>query len=279
MTELEGAAGGKPTVAKCDGPPLVVIVDSREQLPYTFEGPRYAGTEVIRKALPEGDYSIAGGGGIVTVERKSLDDLVGCLTAGRRRFERELGRLRGYELAAVVVEGSFEDFAAGRYRSQMKPWAALQSIAAFTARYGVHFLFAGSRAAAECLTWSLLRCWAREQRERPRRLAAAAIDAQAGPHPERGSRGSSKAKGSPRGAGGKPVPAPGPLGANWTTEAALAHAGGGAPDPAQGARDGARFRAAVLGRSREGKPARGRTEPTVGLDRTCPTATVERGSR
>lgn len=133
---------------------MKIIQDSREQHPFTFE--RFP-VEVERAALPAGDYSLPGFEDRVAIERKEVNDLIGCLMNGNReRFERELAKLRFYDLAAVTVEASLDDVSRGRYRSEMKPQAALQSIFAFQVRYRVPFMFCGSRPGAEYATFSLL---------------------------------------------------------------------------------------------------------------------------
>ncbi len=135
-----------------------VIADSREQLPYSFDSaPVYEGTSVTVGKLESGDYSVRGFESMVAVERKSLPDLVQCLGRERDRFARELERARGLESFAVVIEGTFYDLAHGDYRSQLSPHSAVQSISAFMVRWRIPFVFAGSRAAAEYATWSLLR--------------------------------------------------------------------------------------------------------------------------
>lgn len=135
---------------------MKIIVDTREQIPFTFTGDRYADTTVGAGTLATGDYSLAGLEDRVAVERKSLDDLVGCLTSGRERFERELARACGLECFAIVVESRWSDLGNGFYRSRMNPHAACQSVLAFQVRYGVPFLFCESRLGAEYVTWSLL---------------------------------------------------------------------------------------------------------------------------
>ncbi len=138
-----------------------IIQDIREQLPYHFCA--FDDSEVRPGTLPTGDYSIEGLTDRVAVERKSLDDLVGCLTGeGRKRFEQELARARGLDAFAVVVEASFQDMAEGRYRSRMKPHAALQSVLALQVRYGVPFIWAGTRAGAEYAAFHFLRHYLRE---------------------------------------------------------------------------------------------------------------------
>lgn len=133
---------------------LNIIIDTREQNPFTFNNFNVV-TERI--ALPTGDYSIPGFEDRAAIERKSIDDLIGCLVGTNRdRFERELSRGARYDLFCVVVESSLEDVSKGRFRSEMKPHAALQSIFAFQVRHRVPFLFCGSRSGAEYTTFSLL---------------------------------------------------------------------------------------------------------------------------
>lgn len=137
--------------------PLVVVIDTREQRPFNFVGPMLPAVEVRRVALKTGDYSLEGLEGVVAVERKSLDDLVGCLTRGRARFERELVRGAAMARFAVVVEAPWLALARGQYRSRMSPRSAVESVIALQARYGIPFNFAGDRKAAEYLTFSWLR--------------------------------------------------------------------------------------------------------------------------
>ena len=63
--------------------------------------------------------------------------------------------------------------AEGRYRSRMKPHAALQSVLAFTVRYGCPFIWCGNRAGAEYATYHLLRHYLREAQERLRAVLKA----------------------------------------------------------------------------------------------------------
>lgn len=136
---------------------MKVVIDSREQCPFTFQGKLYEGVSIVEGTLQSGDYSLAGLTDKVAIERKSLADLVQCLGRERDRFERELQRGQGLEFFAVVIEASWQQLALGEYRSKLNPHSACQSVAAFMARYRVPFHFAGSRAAAEYCTWSLLK--------------------------------------------------------------------------------------------------------------------------
>jgi DNA excision repair protein ERCC-4 len=143
---------------------LIILIDTREQAPFAFQGYDVAPEKAT---LPCGDYSLPGFEDRAAIERKSLDDLVGCLMGSNRaRFERELARGRHYDLFAVVVETSLADVSQGRYRSDMKPQATLQSIITFQVRYRVPFMWCGNRAGAEYMTYSLLAKYLREIGER-----------------------------------------------------------------------------------------------------------------
>ena len=97
--------------------PVVVLIDTREQLPYSFDGitadaEHGGGTWQVRtevRGIPSGDYSLDGFADRVAVERKSVADLFGTIGAGRDRFVRELERLDAMPYAAVVVEGDWRE--------------------------------------------------------------------------------------------------------------------------------------------------------------------------
>jgi len=92
--------------------PFTVVVDTREQLPYSFSGMTGEGgtalvVPTVVHGLSSGDYSIQEMEGEVSCERKSLEDLYGSTTWGRKRFEAEIGRLNEYKSAFVVVEATW----------------------------------------------------------------------------------------------------------------------------------------------------------------------------
>jgi len=147
---------------------LKIVQDSREQNPYSFSA--YPDVEVILGTLATADYSLPGFTDRIAIERKTIDDLVGCLSQGRERFEKEMARARNFEHFAVVIEASLPPIMAGRYRSLMKANSVLQSIAAFSIRYRIPFLFCGDRPGGELMTYSLLSKFAYEIRKRFERL-------------------------------------------------------------------------------------------------------------
>ena len=145
-----------------------IVVDSREQLPYELQTP----TET--RALPVGDYSLIGGEHLIAIERKTIDDLIGCLTSDRERFERELYRGKSLDYFCLVVEASLSDLVNGNYRSQMNPKSAIQSLLAFSVRYRLPVFFCESREYGQRVTESLLLKYARELEEKVKLIEAAA---------------------------------------------------------------------------------------------------------
>jgi len=144
-----------------EGP--VLIKDSRE--PAVAWDEYFKAPMIVRK-LDTGDYSVDGLETMIAIERKTLDDLVGCLGKGRARFERELERSQALDYFAVILEEGYAQLATGNYRSQLNPRAAVESISAFEVRYGTHFLFAGSQelAARKC-ELLLVKFWREQQKQ------------------------------------------------------------------------------------------------------------------
>jgi DNA excision repair protein ERCC-4 len=140
------------TLVPVKPPPLRVVVDTREQQPWTMPD----GVEVVRRTLPSGDYALDGHERVAIVERKSLADFVGCCTSGRDRFERELVRLAALPHAWVIVESDVGNVWAHTYRSSIAPASVMGSVAAWTVRH-VPILFASDRKGACDLALRLLR--------------------------------------------------------------------------------------------------------------------------
>ncbi len=145
---------------------MIILVDSREQCPYTFQPPRYEGATVETATLQTADYSLRGLEDRIGLERKSLDDLTGTLTKGRERFTRECERGRAFDYFGLIIEASLEDVRSHSYRSQMTPQSLLQTLAAFSVRYGLHVHWCGNRAGGEYMTFSLLQKYLREAETR-----------------------------------------------------------------------------------------------------------------
>ena len=132
---------------------FTIIQDTREQTPFKFS----PGIPVELSKLDTGDYSMKNLTDLVTIERKSVQDLVGCIGKGRERFERELKRMRGYRYRAVVIEGTLQKLSGGNWRGKILPQHVLGSIASWRIKYGIDFIYAGNADLAAQETERLLR--------------------------------------------------------------------------------------------------------------------------
>lgn len=125
--------------------PATIVIDTREQEEYSFD-PRLAAT--VRRALPAGDYSVAGLESAVAVERKSLDDFVSTVIHSRARFRKELRKLASYRAACVVVEAGVIDVLLHRYRGEAHPNAVVGSALSIILDFRIPVFFCSSRQAA-----------------------------------------------------------------------------------------------------------------------------------
>jgi ERCC4-type nuclease len=140
-------------LSRSDEARATIVIDSREQEPYSFD-PRLA--VAVRRALQAGDYSVGGLEDQVAVERKTLDDFVSTLIHRRRCFQKELRKLSQYRAACVVVEAELLDVLAKRYRGEAHPAAVLGSTLSILLDYGVPVVFCGNRQAACHFTQAFL---------------------------------------------------------------------------------------------------------------------------
>ena len=144
-----------------------LVIDTREQLPYRRWRHFNNSASVIVRGLRSGDYSLEGYEDRISIERKSLEDLVSSLSQGRERFEAELNRASSYPYFALVVECSLRDIAEHRYRSRMNARSIFESLTAFSIRYRLPVFFAGDRSYGRAVVESLLLKFAREQEKGP----------------------------------------------------------------------------------------------------------------
>jgi ERCC4-type nuclease len=141
---------------------MVVLIDTREKNNELIC--RYFDQKKIpyeKRALPQGDYSIKIPKneeiGVqrdfffddsVIVERKgSLDELAGNLTKDRARFESELIRAKGANIALMIENSTYTDLVMGRYRSEYNAKSFVATLATFSARYGLDVNFVDKELA------------------------------------------------------------------------------------------------------------------------------------
>ena len=152
--------------------PVEVIVDTREQMPWSFSGitaHKRDGEGLIEVScrtgtLKSGDYSLEGFIDRIAIERKSIGDLFGTIGGGRARFERELERLAGMEFAAVVCEADWALIYNNPPRhTELKPKTVFASVIAWQQRYPrIHWWMLPDRRFAEVATFRILERFYRE---------------------------------------------------------------------------------------------------------------------
>lgn len=144
---------------------LHIVIDTREQRNWTFAP---AQVVVSRKALPAGDYSLAGLEHRIALERKSLGDLVNTVIHDWLRFRKELVRLSGYDVAAVVVEANLEQVFRHEYESEALPASVLGRCNAIFLDHGIPVLWWSDwKTAAEMAHRFLLLAWRKLHHDGP----------------------------------------------------------------------------------------------------------------
>jgi ERCC4-type nuclease len=129
-----------------------IAIDTREQLRYQFDG--YTS---YRTTLATGDYSLRGFENCLAVERKNHSDAWGCLTEGRRRFERCLERLSQLDRAAIVIEASMADFCVPPPQvKRVNAATAMGSYISWSTKWRIPVFFAENRQWGERVTLRVL---------------------------------------------------------------------------------------------------------------------------
>ncbi len=183
-----------PTIIKPSDEPVVtpftVLRDTREQAAWSFRGLRADASEgggplIVRtnwRNLGEGmgDYTLIEAEHEdkaicwhISIERKSVADLIGTILSGRARFKRELANLNRMDSGHVVVEGDWTAIlnyvSPGWVQKGLSPAKILRnrqtiywSITSWMMpdRFPrVHWHFAPGRNDAQAITFRLLKLW------------------------------------------------------------------------------------------------------------------------
>jgi DNA excision repair protein ERCC-4 len=128
--------------AKLNPSQVVCLIDTREQTPLSLDPLR---TESA--TLATGDYSLKGLESHVCIERKSLDDLLGCVGRDRARFERELQRMLAYPVRCLLIESSWQEIEQGQWRSKVTSSQAMGSLIGWAAM-GIQIAMLGDHERA-----------------------------------------------------------------------------------------------------------------------------------
>ena len=136
---------GRSLIRSAAVPKPIVLVDTREQMPWPLSVNHrnwIAGERRI--ALKTGDYSIEGMENLLTLERKSLADLVDCTVTSRERFIACCSRMAVFRWKAILIEASYEDIKRGwdtdEIQSDVHPNSVCGLLDAIEAKFGIPVL-------------------------------------------------------------------------------------------------------------------------------------------
>lgn len=97
---------------------------------------------------------------ICAVERKmNLDELAGCFTRSRQRFQREFERAsdNGSRIYLICENANWENLLNGKYRSRLNPNAFAASAAAWMIRYNMNVIFCKEETSGRLIKEILFR--------------------------------------------------------------------------------------------------------------------------
>lgn len=150
-----------PVVAERGGvqlrtPRATLVIDTREKDPFSFS--RFARwfERIEHRALPLGDYSVAGLEDSCIVERKSLGDLVHSFTTDRGVFIARLRRMSRAANRLLLVTSPLSDVKSRYPHSPADPNRILQSLIATLVGLNVPFLCADTHQLGAEITASYL---------------------------------------------------------------------------------------------------------------------------
>ena len=150
-----------PVIAERGGtqlrtPKPVILVDTREQNPFSFErfGGWFSGIE--KRPLALGDYSIAGLEDACAVERKDLNDLVRSFHVERSVFLARLRRMGAFPDRLLVITAALSQVKSHYEHSPANPNQITQSLIASLAGLRVPFLCVETHELGEEIVASYL---------------------------------------------------------------------------------------------------------------------------
>lgn len=134
----------------------VAMVDTREQIPFSFRRFKgwFAGVEM--RALALGDYSVAGMEDSCVVERKDLSDLVRSFTECRSTFIARLRRMSELPSSLLVITAPLSQIKSAYPYGRGKPNQVTQSLIAVLAGLRLPFICTETHELGEEIVASYL---------------------------------------------------------------------------------------------------------------------------
>ena len=120
---------------------MIILQDTREQTPLVFNYEYIS--EVKKQKLLVGDYMAMFTDGYIppiSIERKSLQDLVGSLSKGYKRFKKEIIRAKENNIQLIIlIEASMTKVLKGIEESYRSGDEILQQLHTIAVRYNIPF--------------------------------------------------------------------------------------------------------------------------------------------
>ena len=134
----------------------VAIIDTREQNPLSFR--RFKGwfAKIEHRALPLGDYSVAGMENSCVVERKDLADLIQSFTTNRTVFINRLRRMADLPHSLLIVTAPLTEIKSEYPYRAANPNRITQSLIAVLAGLRVPFICTETHELGEEIVASYL---------------------------------------------------------------------------------------------------------------------------
>ena len=126
---------------------MIILQDTREQLPLEFKHPQIEGVRKV--TLRVGDYGCLykdGHSCPVFFERKNIPDLFSTLSKGHDRFRKEIARAREFEQSLIlIIEGTMSKVAKGYKYSSVKGQTIIKTLFTLWLKYGIVPIFCKNR--------------------------------------------------------------------------------------------------------------------------------------
>jgi len=133
----------------------VIVVDSREQLPYKFKD-----YEVVMEGLKTGDYSIKGYQHEFAIERKSLSDWAHSITQDRVRVEKEIIRAKKeLKYFAFIIETDLRSIWRAKLFSKVSRNSLVNTALHWSIKYNIPFFFVSNRTQGKRAVIILSEAW------------------------------------------------------------------------------------------------------------------------
>jgi len=129
---------------------MLILIDSREKKPLNFSHPYITKVEI--RGLKVGDYMVEFNDGYIppiSIERKSLNDLVGSLSKGYKRFKKEIIRAKENNIQLIIlIESSMTKVLKGIEESYRSGDEIIQQLFTISVRHKVPFYCFNNREEA-----------------------------------------------------------------------------------------------------------------------------------